>query len=88
MAALFKWISSGPVAPERVPTDTVIPLNNYDDTYANRSLAFDFHMQFAEVLDAERLSGALWRLLEKPGWRKLGARLRMNVRNGARAVLL
>jgi hypothetical protein len=35
-------------------------------------------MQFDDVLDAEKLASALWKLLEKPGWRKLGARLRMN----------
>lgn len=69
---------SKPVAPERVPTDTVITLYNYDDTYANRNVAFDFTMQFDEVLDADKLAEALWRLVEKPGWRKLGARLRLN----------
>ncbi|KAL6709483.1 hypothetical protein ACN47E_001418 [Coniothyrium glycines] len=63
---------------ERVPTDTVIPLYDHDDTHANRNIAFEFVMQFDEVLDAEKLADALWRLIEKPGWKKLGARMRMN----------
>ncbi|KAH9862278.1 hypothetical protein IAQ61_010481 [Plenodomus lingam] len=76
MSALWNWLFSKQVAPARVPTDTVIPLFRLDDTLANRSLAFDYTMQFEEVLDAEKLAGALWRLIERPGWRKLGARLR------------
>ncbi|KAF2844105.1 hypothetical protein T440DRAFT_559793 [Plenodomus tracheiphilus IPT5] len=78
MAALWKWISGRPTAPERVPTDTVIPLHRFDDTMADRSLAFEYYMQFEEVLDAEKIAAALWKLLERPGWRKLGARLRQN----------
>ncbi|KAF2851249.1 hypothetical protein T440DRAFT_395284 [Plenodomus tracheiphilus IPT5] len=78
MAALWKWISGRPTVPERVPTDTVIPLHRFDDTVANRSINFEYHMQFEEVLDAEKIAAALWKLLERPGWRKLGARLRQN----------
>jgi hypothetical protein len=36
-------------------------------------------MIFDDVLDADKLSGALWKLLDRPGWKKLGARLRLNV---------
>lgn len=79
MAALYNWLRGGPVAPERVPTDTVIPLYRLDDTFPNRSLAFEFTMQFDEVLDPDKLADALWRLFEKPGWRRLGGRLRLNV---------
>jgi hypothetical protein len=76
----FNLFGSKPVAPERVLTDTVIPLFDRDDTRTNRSISLEFTMVFDEVLDAEKLSGALWRLFERPGWRKLGARLRLNVR--------
>ena len=65
--------------PERIPTDTVIPLTAHDDTFPNRNFAFEFHMQFDEVLEAERLADALWRLIDRPGWKRLGARLRLNV---------
>lgn len=68
-----------PVAPESIPTDEVIPLFDRDDTPANRGISLEFSMIFHEVLDADKLSGALWKLLEKPGWKKLGARLRVNV---------
>lgn len=78
MATLWKWFFGGPVTPERVPTDTVIPLFRFDDTMPNRSLAFEYTMQFEDVLDAEKIATALRKLLEKPGWRKLGARLRQN----------
>jgi hypothetical protein len=68
------------VAPERVPTDTVIPVHWLDDTSTNRCLVLDFSMQFEDVLNVGMMVRALERLLEKPGWRKLGARLRLNVR--------
>jgi hypothetical protein len=79
MAFLFNLFGNKPVAPERVPTDTVIPLFDRDDTRPNRGISLEFTMVFNEVLDAEKLSGALWKLLERPGWRKLGARMRLNV---------
>ncbi|KAF1934753.1 hypothetical protein EJ02DRAFT_439675 [Clathrospora elynae] len=66
-----------PLAPERIPTDTIIPLHSRDDTEQNRKISVEFTMRFDSVLDAEKLAAALWKLLEKPGWKKLGARLRM-----------
>jgi hypothetical protein len=69
-----------PIAPERVSTDEIIPLYERDDTAPNRAISLEFTMVFDEVLDADKLSGALWRLIDRPGWRKLGARLRLNVR--------
>ncbi|KAH7394252.1 hypothetical protein DE146DRAFT_126544 [Phaeosphaeria sp. MPI-PUGE-AT-0046c] len=74
----FGIFGSKAVAPERVPTDEVIPLFERDDTATNKGISLEFSMIFDEVLDADKLSGALWKLLEKPGWRKLGARLRYN----------
>ena len=35
-------------------------------------------MRFDDVLDSQKLVDALWKLLERPGWKKLGARLRLN----------
>jgi hypothetical protein len=80
MAFLFDLLSKKPIAPERVATDEVIPLSSRDDTMPNRAVALEFTMVFDDVMDAEKLSGALWKLLERPGWRKLGARLRLTVR--------
>jgi hypothetical protein len=81
MAFLFKLFQQKPRAPERVATDTVIPLFRRDDSQMNRSIGIEFTMKFDEVLDAEKLSGALWSLIDRPGWRKLGARLRLDVLN-------
>jgi hypothetical protein len=69
-----------PVAPERVPSDIVIPLHWLDDTNTNRSMCIDLCFCYDDVLDVNKLVGALERLIEKPGWRKLGARIRLNVR--------
>jgi hypothetical protein len=80
MAFIFNYFSNKSVAPERVATDTVVPLFAHDDTQTNRSVSLELSMKFDEVLDADKLSGALWKLLQKPGWKKLGARLRLNVR--------
>jgi hypothetical protein len=79
MSSLINLFKSKPVAPERVPTDIVIPLHELDDTKTHRALCVDFSLRFDNVLDVEKLVGALERLIEKPGWRKLGARLRLNV---------
>jgi hypothetical protein len=79
MAFLFNLLRSKHVAPERVATDTVVPLFSRDDTRTNKQIMLEFTMKFDDVMDAEKLSGALWKLLERPGWRKLGARLRRNV---------
>lgn len=65
--------------PAAVSTDTIIPLHFFDDTSINRGIVLDFTLRFDDVLDPEKVRGALVRLLEIGNWRKLGARLRMNV---------
>jgi len=42
-------------------------------------LCFDFMLRFDDVMDPENLRMSLSRLLEIGDWKKLGARLRMNV---------
>jgi hypothetical protein len=59
-----------------------MPLHSRDDTDQNRNIAIEFTMRFDDVLDAQKLVDALWKLLERPGWKKLGARLRLNTTNG------
>ncbi|KAF2705747.1 hypothetical protein K504DRAFT_459840 [Pleomassaria siparia CBS 279.74] len=76
MAFLLTWMKSKPVPPERVATDTVFPLHTLDDTNIARSVTLHLSLRYDDVLDVDKLGGALQRLLEKPGWRKLGARLR------------
>lgn len=79
MAFVRNLFGAKPSAPETIPTDTIIPLFERDDSTTNRAVALEFTMVFDDVLDADKLGDALWRLLEKPGWKKLGARLRLNV---------
>lgn len=70
---------SKPAAPAKIPTDTVLPFNYLDDQIIFRDMRLQVSLCFDDVLDAEKLRGALARLLEMKGWRKLGARLRINV---------
>jgi hypothetical protein len=79
MAFLSSVFGGQPTAPKRIPTDTIIPLHSRDDNFQNRNVSIDFTMRFDSVIDAQKLADALWKLLERPGWRKLGARLRLNV---------
>lgn len=37
-------------------------------------------MHFHDILDENKLADALWKLIDRPGWRKIGARLRLNAR--------
>jgi hypothetical protein len=62
-----------------ISTDTIIPLHRFDDVPIFRNIVNDFTLRFDDVLDAEKLRKALERLLQLGKWKKLGARLRMNV---------
>ncbi|KAI7225547.1 hypothetical protein KC330_g9097 [Hortaea werneckii] len=64
--------------PPKVPSDEVIPLHYLDDQFYTRALVLHFFSRFDDVLDPEKLRKALERLLQIGGWRKLGARLRLN----------
>lgn len=70
---------SKPAAPAKVSTDTVLPFHYFDDNEIYRAIRLQISFCFNDVLDAEKLRGAFARLLEMDGWRKLGARLRLNV---------
>ncbi|KAL4923300.1 uncharacterized protein BDV17DRAFT_246186 [Aspergillus undulatus] len=64
--------------PAKVPTDTVIPLNAADDTDVLRSVCVVLSYRFDDVLNPEKLKSSYEKLLDRPGWRKIGARLRLN----------
>lgn len=68
-----------PQAPPRVPTDKVVPLHYTDDNRINRAIIMLFMMKFDDVLDPDKLRFALEKLLSRDDWRKLGARMRLNV---------
>ncbi|KAI9147834.1 lysR family regulatory protein [Paramyrothecium foliicola] len=78
---LFSSTSQGR-APNKVATDEVVPLGQFDDTMVFRSLVMKMLCRFDDVLDAEKLHAALVKLLSRPGWRKMGGRLRENADGG------
>lgn len=69
-----------PRAPPTISSDTIVPLNRFDDAPLTRKVIVEFTMRFDDVLDPEKLRTSLDKLLSRHDWRKLGARLRLNVR--------
>lgn len=70
----------GRKAPAKVPTDIVAPFRYWDDTTVLRSLVVYTLSRYDAAMDPEKLGSSLERLVARKGWRKLGARLRKNVR--------
>ncbi|EUC29005.1 hypothetical protein COCCADRAFT_40559 [Bipolaris zeicola 26-R-13] len=62
----------------RASTDQVIPFHALDDGYVNRHVVMEATYRFDDVLDVDRLRLALHRLMQRDGWKKLGARIRQN----------
>ena len=62
--------------PPTVPTDDVTPLRFVDELYP---VSFDFTLIFQDAMDSETLRASADRLLQREGWRQLGARLRRTV---------
>lgn len=69
----------GRAAPAHVATDKVIPLSFLDNSPLLTRIVLYNLMVFDDVLDPEKLRDALDRLVQRPGWGKMGARLRYNV---------
>jgi hypothetical protein len=77
---MLNYLFGRPKAPERVPTDQVVPVGFFDDTIIFRTFVMYTLFAFDDVLDPRRLRSSLEQVVSRPGWRKLGARLRRNVR--------
>jgi hypothetical protein len=80
-----KWLlgfKPGKVQPPTIHTDDIFPSHFLDDTKNLQSLILTWTLRFNDVLDVDKLHGALVRLLQIGDWRKLGGRVRLNV--GAR----
>ncbi|KAG7418602.1 Acetyltransferase BOT5 [Fusarium oxysporum f. sp. raphani] len=60
------------------PTDTVLPVYYFDDTPLLRNCVECWTLRINDPLDAEMLRESLSRVIARPGWRKLGGRIRMN----------
>lgn len=68
-------------APAHVATDTVFPLKFLDDSIINRAFVMNPLYIYDDLLDVDKLRSSLERLVQREGFRKLGARLRKNVRS-------
>ncbi|GJC82664.1 transcriptional regulator sdnM [Colletotrichum liriopes] len=77
---MFGFFSNQAKAPQRVPTDRVVPVGFFDDTILFRTFVMYTMFVFDDVLDVLRLRGALESVVGRPGWNKLGARIRRNDR--------
>ncbi|KAI3397179.1 hypothetical protein diail_11153 [Diaporthe ilicicola] len=60
--------------------DEMFPLHAFDDTRENRKI-LSWTLRFDSVLDADQLHLSLVKLIDRPGWRKMGGRLTMNKGN-------
>lgn len=74
------WSKSKRRQPPPVPTDDVLPAHFFDDSPMVRGIVMRWMVQFDDVLDADKLHGSLEALLGMKGWRRLGGRIRSNVR--------
>lgn len=81
MDAIWRFLAGAPTrsAPPRVQSDDVYPVHMLDDTTTLRGIVMAWTMRVDDVLDPEKLHGALVRLLEIGDWKKLGGRLRAKV---------
>lgn len=68
-------------APERVVTDRVVPVGFFDNTILFRTFVMYTLFVFDDVLEPEKLRSSLERVVSRPGWNKMGARLRRSVRS-------
>lgn len=57
--------------------DELYPLHAFDDTRENRKI-LSWTLRFDSVLDADQLHLSLVKLIDRPGWRKMGGRLTKN----------
>lgn len=62
-----------------VPTDTVFPVHYFDGTPLYQNSIHCWTLRFNDVLDADMLHESLAKVLARPGWKKLGGRIRMTV---------
>lgn len=68
-----------PRNPAKIATDTIIPMHYFDDNLLNRSVLLYITLRFDQVLDPTKLRDGMEKLIEIGDWRKLGARVRLNV---------
>lgn len=65
---------------ETVPTDRVRPIHFFENSPLVQGNNMAVSIVFGAVLDPEKLRSSLEGLVRRPGWERLGGRLRKNVR--------
>lgn len=65
--------------PERVVTDRVVPVGFFDNTILFRTFVMYTLFVFDDVLEPEKLHSSMESVISRPGWSKMGARLRRRV---------
>jgi hypothetical protein len=73
------YFFSKPSSPPTIATDKVVPFHFWDDNKMLRPVVPEVTLSFDDALDVAKIRSAIQQLLEREGWRKLGARMRMNV---------
>lgn len=73
----------GPRRVANVPTDDVFQLNAIDQVGAISNMMGWTMLKFDQVLDPVKLQETLVSLIKTGDWRKLGGRLRRNVRSNS-----
>jgi hypothetical protein len=77
---MFNFFSGQSNAPQRVPTDRLVPVGFFYDTIIFSTFVLYTLFVFDDVLDPQKLRTSLEHLVSRPAWKKLGAGLRRNVR--------
>lgn len=65
--------------PGQLLPDKVVPLGIFDDTFLTWDVVYYTMFLFDDAMDVSRLRDGLESLVERDGWRKLGARIRRSV---------
>ncbi|KAF7556046.1 hypothetical protein G7Z17_g1721 [Cylindrodendrum hubeiense] len=79
---MFKLLGLEKDTPSIVPSDQIIPLHWFEDGFMWKKVIVYTLFVFDDALDPEKLRGALDRLIQRKGYKKLGGRLRKNAEGG------
>jgi hypothetical protein len=72
--------NSASMGPSMLESDEIFPVHFIDQAGIIRSSIINYTFRYNDVLDANKLHNSLNQLLHMGEWRKLGGRLRLNVR--------
>lgn len=81
LSRLYNRLIGGGRRIQRDETDIIFPIHFVDQAGIIRASIINYTFRFNDVLEPEKLHDSLVKLLRIEGWRKLGGRLRKDVRN-------